>query len=213
MTAQSGIYQVLNTVTSKCYIGGSKELGRRLSRHKTELSKNTHPNKKLQRAWNKYGPVAFTFRIIENCEISELTAREQYWINHHNAVEAGYNICPQARTCAGRKLSARHVARIQVSRAGYRHSEQTREKMRLAQTGKKRSPQHINNMSKSLTGMPKSREHIEKVRSALKGIPRCDSARLSLILWGQEKLKKVFGGRKGLLNRFHKYSIKICEAA
>ena len=50
-----GIYRIKNLINGKCYYGSSKEIEKRLKRHKRELNSNTHINCVLQRAWNKYG--------------------------------------------------------------------------------------------------------------------------------------------------------------
>lgn len=179
MPAQSGIYLIKNRINHKVYVGSSRDISHRLSRHKTDLSKSRHQNEKLQRAWDKYGRDAFEFVVHEVVEPSALTIREQFWIEHLRAVKDGYNICPNAYTCAGRKLSETHVAKIIAARAGYRHSDETRAKISLAHRGAKRSSEHSRNISLANLGRPHSQEHNRKVSAALKGRPLSEATRIA----------------------------------
>ena len=76
-----GIYRIKNLVNGKCYYGSSKEIEKRLKRHKRELNSNTHINCVLQRAWNKYGENNFLFELIEECDIDVLLETEQKYLN------------------------------------------------------------------------------------------------------------------------------------
>ena len=94
MKGEQGIYEIRNKVTGEVYIGNSKNTKGRMHGHKASLRKNEHYNKPLQRAWNKYGEKAFSFRHIETVYSEAfLLTRERDWINELE--EAGitlYNI-------------------------------------------------------------------------------------------------------------------------
>lgn len=80
---RSGIYRIDNIINGKCYIGSSIDLDRRRKEHAYSLSNNSHGNKHLQNAYNKYGRESFKFTIIELLEMSEnikefLLEREQF---------------------------------------------------------------------------------------------------------------------------------------
>lgn len=85
----SGIYCIENIVNHKIYIGSSKNIYQRLLKHFALLRHNKHENAHLQNAWNKYGESSFEWFIIEKCDITILTRREQYCID---LFEAEYNI-------------------------------------------------------------------------------------------------------------------------
>ena len=85
----SGIYCIENKINHKSYIGSSKNLYQRLLKHFALLRHNKHENAHLQNAWNKYGESSFEWSIIEICDISILTEREQYCIDLFGAE---YNI-------------------------------------------------------------------------------------------------------------------------
>lgn len=85
----SGIYCIEDRINHKTYIGSSKNLYRRLLKHFALLRHNKHENAYLQNAWNKYGEDNFEWIIIEKCDSSILTEREQYCIDLFGAE---YNI-------------------------------------------------------------------------------------------------------------------------
>ena len=61
-----GIYKIVNLENNKVYIGSAKNLNERCDRHFSDLNKNTHRNKHLQRAFNLYGKSVFEFVVLEN---------------------------------------------------------------------------------------------------------------------------------------------------
>lgn len=76
-----GIYMIKNLVNSKCYYGSSKNIEKRLDRHKKQLRNKTHGNCILQKAWDKYGEDNFLFEIVEECEFEMLLETEQKYLD------------------------------------------------------------------------------------------------------------------------------------
>lgn len=108
MMDRSGIYSILNEVTSRIYVGSSSNIEKRRGTHWSKLRKNSHDNPALQSAWNKYGPAAFVFSVLEYVDdVGNLIKREQYWIDKIGSSrrEVGYNLSPCAGTRLGAKLS------------------------------------------------------------------------------------------------------------
>lgn len=89
-----GIYEIINKVNGKKYIGQSVNVKRRLSDHKRCLRSNIHHNKYLQSAWNKYGENNFEFNILLCCNRDELDNYETEYITKYNTCnkEFGYNL-------------------------------------------------------------------------------------------------------------------------
>lgn len=86
-----GIYCIENVVNKKRYIGQSTDIYKRWRSHRGALNCQSHSNKHLQRAWNKYGNKSFNFFILEECNENELNELEQYYINKYNTFYKGYN--------------------------------------------------------------------------------------------------------------------------
>lgn len=76
-----GVYAITNKINGKVYVGSSADIEKRWNYHRRELSKNSHKNKHLQNAWNKYGENNFEFTIVEACEKEEQYAVEQTHLN------------------------------------------------------------------------------------------------------------------------------------
>jgi group I intron endonuclease len=103
----AGVYVIKNLVTRKIYVGSTKEFWTRLRCHLSDLRRNKHRNRHLQKAWNKYGNEAFVFEILEVVsDLQQLVEVEQTWIDKLQASDErfGYNICPNASSCLGRKF-------------------------------------------------------------------------------------------------------------
>ena len=100
---KSGIYQIVNIIDSKMYIGSAKNLKKRWKEHKRPLIGGSHFNKYLQRAWDKYGESNFKFKILCYCEECELLQKEQEMIDFYQSANSnvGYNLSPTAGSTLG----------------------------------------------------------------------------------------------------------------
>lgn len=107
-----GIYAIENMDNGKCYIGQSQNIRVRWNNHLRQLLAGTHCNPRMQNAWLKHTVSAFRFILLEECEVSELNAREQEWINQLNAAQDGYNLSPTAGSVRGHRFSAEARARV-----------------------------------------------------------------------------------------------------
>jgi len=77
----SGIYGITNKTNNKKYVGSSKSVHHRWNQsHRPLLRKSKHGNQHLQNSWNKYGEEQFEFSVLEECDESNLQAREGHWI-------------------------------------------------------------------------------------------------------------------------------------
>lgn len=137
-----GVYRILNKVNKKCYIGSSVNIKERIRKHKFDLRKNKHENQHLQNAWNKYGEENFKFIQLFLCKQSVLIKNEQAMIDYYEAYIKGYNLCPIAGNCLG-----------------FRHSEESKEKMMgningRGRKGCKASKEAKLKMSKAKLGKP-----------------------------------------------------------
>lgn len=151
----SGIYKIQHVASGRCYVGSAVNIDKRVARHLSMLKKNKHPNKKLQRAWEKYGGQSIVTLVIEYvADKTELIKREQHWIDELRCVSDGYNIAPVAGSSLGRTTSLETKAKLSAAFKGRKphpntlaaitgriHSAETRERIAAAHRGKNK-PKH-----------------------------------------------------------------------
>lgn len=105
-----GIYSITSP-SGKFYIGSTANFRDRWRRHRINLEKGIHPNKILQNAWKKYDG-KLEFKPLFVCEPKDLLFYEQLCFDKLNPA---YNIV----------LTAENTL-------GYRHTEETKERLRNA---------------------------------------------------------------------------------
>jgi len=115
MKFDCGVYCIYNRVSQKRYFGSSNSWAIRFRKHKCDLRKNRHENEHLQRAWNKYGEIAFEFIGLELCDEKNLLTVEEKYLN----------------SCHKRELYNETLCPSRVS-----HTKESKEKMRKAQMHK-----------------------------------------------------------------------------
>ena len=79
-----GIYQIINKVNGKSYIGQSVNLEHRKRNHFHLLRNNKNHNSKLQNSFNKYGQENFEFIFLTICKKEKLTEMEQFFVDSIN---------------------------------------------------------------------------------------------------------------------------------
>ena len=102
---KSGIYAIKNKVNGKVYIGKSKDIFSRWSKHKSDLKRDTKKKDTNRFLWNsvkKYGIENFEFTILEELIIDEdlFKIRELYWMDFFNSCDRsfGYNLRRDSKT-------------------------------------------------------------------------------------------------------------------
>jgi len=83
-----GIYKITNKKTGKSYIGQSNDIERRFKEHQQKGASSRIP---LDVAIQKYGKDAFDYEIIEECTLSQLNEKEEYYIQLYDTKNNGYN--------------------------------------------------------------------------------------------------------------------------
>lgn len=183
----SGIYEILNTVTDKRYVGSAQNFLKRWKEHLKGLKSGKHHSKHLQRAWDKYGAEVFVFQAVIYCEPAELIEYEQLCIDEMNSA---YNICRVAGSTRGRAHTLECRQKISAKALGRVWSEEARAKVSASLTGRKMSEAFSDTLrgnqrakgykhtdewkaANSLRHMgvprPKSAEHRRKISEGLKG--------------------------------------------
>jgi group I intron endonuclease len=90
-------------------VGSALYIEQRWNQHKSDLARSTHTNRYLQRSWNKYGPEAFVWEILERVDPDDLITREQYFMDTLKADirASGFNL-----RVASRGLQSPDTAKI-----------------------------------------------------------------------------------------------------
>lgn len=199
-----GIYQILNTVTGMLYVGSALKFNKRFWQHKSNLRSNGHPNRYLQSAWNKYGEVAFEFKVLEYVsDKAKLIECEQVWIDWTLCYdrEFGYNLRKNANSTLGIKLSEEtkrkmsqprseeHKRKMSESRKGIKLSKEHVDKVRLANTGKKRSEEVKRKIGLSKAGRKLSEEHKEAIINSRLGYKHTEETKQKISLANKGKPK------------------------
>lgn len=91
-----GIYQILNKYTGDWYIGSSKHVSTRIHQHFSLLRNGKHPNKKMQREFDKYNEffVCFLLEKIPDATTEQLRDAESKAIREELGKGGTYNASP-----------------------------------------------------------------------------------------------------------------------
>lgn len=183
----SGIYQIINLVNNKIYIGSSCDIRNRFSVHASSLNLARHHNNHLQKSWNKYGEKNFLFLVIFECEKELLIESEQNFID---ALQPEYNINQKAESCLGIKRSeetrrrmregkskisddVKRIAleRLRIHNETYKkHSEETKAKMKArARRGERNHSYGKPNIRRGVKISVEEKENREIIRECKHG--------------------------------------------
>lgn len=205
--SKGGVYLILNHVKGKGYIGSSVSLNKRWVNHKYHLKKGDHRNILLQRAWNKYGPNAFSFHVLEEVPNREnLATREQGWLDICLPLVPYYNIKSQAyhNYAPGKdrleKMRERMIGNKMAAGKGHPQTEETKKRISEKLKGTRHSEESYKRQSEKITGRKHSPESIEKMRRVHLAM-RQKQRELGLL---GRKVKKGPGKRKGEASHFAK---------
>lgn len=109
-----GIYKIQNKINGKCYIGQSTNIQKRWTSHRNRWNKPSDHTYEtpLYRAFRKYGIESFIFEVLEECEASELNAKEIAYIQQYDSFWHGYNQTPGGYNGAHAQVPKEHILGI-----------------------------------------------------------------------------------------------------
>ena len=187
-----GIYKITNLVNNKVYIGQSKNIDYRFSLHKSYLLNNHHENIHLQRAWNRYGEENFKFEVIEECEESKLTEKEQYWIDYYGGLNSNNNYNLRDASSVG-KMSNISRQKMSIAKLGTKREKWVCEKLSKSFKGKNScwkgkhlSEEHKRKISESNKGRKQTSEHIKKATET-----RIKNGSYENLKYNEERSRKI----------------------
>lgn len=170
MNHKTGVYAIINLIDGKKYVGSaSRSIYKRWDDHRRDLANGRHHSIHLQRAWDKYGEVAFVFQVVAICNPDMCLRLEQLWINCFRTADRqyGYNMSPTAGSTRGKMHTEEAIERMRNAHRGHKQSAEWVSKrvssMRNRGTKRKsppaRSYEHRMNLSAAMKGKIFSDEH------------------------------------------------------
>jgi group I intron endonuclease len=190
------VYQILNLVNGKFYVGSTINTTARWRTHLRKLRRGNHHCPHLQAAWVKYGEESFSFNVIKTCAVADVNKLEQEFLDQHHGSEHCYNLAKYVDNSnrgiqlqdshkkaistalkdyfrlngsfnTGRKHSEEAKALMSKNRSGIPVSPEKKEKLRVANLGKKYGEETRKKLSLLRKGKQKSEEHIAKYNKAI----------------------------------------------
>ena len=117
MHEKPAVYLIVHCNSQRVYVGSTSNLSKRLSAHRLNLLRGTHPNRHLQAAWDLYGADAFEWKVLAYIDADKRIWLEQRAIDYFDATDPdkGFNkeaIAGVTRGALGRKWTVEQLARI-----------------------------------------------------------------------------------------------------
>lgn len=142
------IYNITNKINGRVYVGQTVDFNVRYYNHIMCLLGGRHL-KSLQDDFDKYGPAAFDYNIIVECDDSEMDKLEQFYIKELKAFEddGGYNL-----TTGGKE--------------GFRLAKSSLQKLSNSQLELFKDPNYVDKICKvrkEVAKRPEFREHLKNI--------------------------------------------------
>jgi group I intron endonuclease len=196
-----GIYSIKNIINGKMYIGSSVNLYLRKNIHFKQLFNMKHHSIYLQNSYNKYGKNNLVFDIIEFVPNKiDLIKREQIWID---LLKPKYNIYKIAGSPLGYKHTDESKEKIRQNSKLLVHSEETKLKISKAKKGVKKSQESIDKFIQKMTGRKLSEEHKNKIgkanlgrKNSIETINKMKNAHSNVSLETRQKMRNAHIGSK-----------------
>lgn len=207
ITPVPGVYRIWLS-DRHYYIGRSSDIEGRCSGHLKMLRKQTHPNPRMQAAFNKHG--GFRYEVVEVLSPEQAKVLEQSLIDEHLGQPSCLNICPSSEipTRKGLRNTPEHNAKISSAKLGVSLSPDARQNISSAQ-----KQRFANGWSDGLReAMMKVRdtpEYRQKLSKALKGKVLSEGTRAKLSLAGKGRVKSEVTRKR--LSESHKGKEKTPE--
>lgn len=168
MSHQSGVYEIVNTVNGKRYIGSANNFELRWRMHRSQLQRKVHHAIALQRAWNKYGASSFIFWPLLICapQKGPLIMYEQLCID---GLHPAYNSALVAGSPQGVTRSPETRAKISAAKKGKKHPPEFGAAISARTRGVRRTPTQRAAMSARMQGTTVPPEVRAKISLALQG--------------------------------------------
>ena len=153
----SVIYQAINKINNKIYIGATNNFKRRKAEHAHHAYKDGGA---FHEDIRKYGIGVFEWHILEECDDAERDERERYYITKYRETygkDAIYNICDGGMGGQTHDVSGKNNPMY-----GHIYTEEEKRSRSEKLKGRAKPPGHGAKVSKALKGVPKSAQAVLK---------------------------------------------------
>lgn len=178
-----GIYKITNLLNNKVYIGQAQDIEERWKQHKKGYTDKTNI---IYRAIRKYGVENFSFEVIEECSIEELSKKEIFYIEQYKSYIGwkdnwGYNMTLGGDGARGHIPTKETKQKISDANKGKNHplygkthTEEAKQKISEALKGRRFSEETLQKMRKSKSksnshSHSHSEETLQKMSEVKKG--------------------------------------------
>ena len=214
------IYQILNKITNKSYIGQTREKNpfTRINRHFRE--NQTHKNSYIRNTIKKYGEDVFEVILLEkNISNELLNSAELFYISFlQTKVPNGYNLNKGggnffrakemgqkiSKALKGKKLTKEHRKKLSDAKKGRKLPEKTKRKMSEAQKRINSDPLMRQRKSKKMKGFKMDPEIVRRIAELNRGQKRSEETR--------RRISESKKGIKPSKETLEKRSISISKA-
>lgn len=108
-----GVYSIYSKSQDKYYIGKSKDIHKRITKHISDLKLGRHHSPYLQHIYNKYGIDDLEFKIIQETTYEESGELEKFYIKKYDSYNNGFNCTLGGEWGApGRKFSEETLLKL-----------------------------------------------------------------------------------------------------
>jgi group I intron endonuclease len=141
---KSFVYRWTNKVNGKTYLGSTTNAKSRLQTYYDNYTLNLI-NMPIYKAILKYGHSNFIFDIIEYCEPADTVQKEQFYLDNF---DFDYNVLEKANSSLGYKHTEETIEKMKGRQnlLGYKHTDETKDNLKKLQTNKKHSLEDLEKM-------------------------------------------------------------------
>lgn len=188
---RKGVIYKITSPNNKIYIGQTIDFTQRCRKYKSNGFKGQI---KLWNNCQKYNwnPIE-GIEIIENCLISDLNEKEKYWIKYFDSYENGLNADLGGKGRCGFKHSDETKEKIRMTNIGKKHTEETKRK--ISEASKNISNETREKMSEASKKRKHTEETKQKISEANKGNKLSDEQKT--------KISEANKGNKKRLGKIH----------
>lgn len=158
VSQKPGIYSLKHKNSGKVYIGQTKNLWNRLMVHDCQLKKGTHPNKKLQKAYNQSPDIEIEIleEFDKTIESKQMLKMEDLYIKMFDATneEKGFNVKDSSiKTPTAEELKEQMIIRREIIKSRQEKTDLT--------------PVKRNKIEKLITDIERDLNEIKKILQIL----------------------------------------------